>query len=126
MPELVVRGGEVVDAGGRRRADVLVADGVVRAVAEGLDVPAGAIVLDAGGCVVAPGLVDLHAHLRQPGKEEAETVEVVAEPFLVRAGLMARTPRGRVATPKAWEHLGLVRPDSVADRDGPGTVPLFD
>src|SRR5213596_1579093 len=39
--------------------------------------------------------------------EEAETVEVVAEPFLVRAGLMARTPRGRVATPSAWEHLGL-------------------
>ena len=39
--------------------------------------------------------------------EEAETVEVVAEPFLVRAGLMARTPRGRVATPAAWEHLGL-------------------
>ena len=39
--------------------------------------------------------------------EEAETVEVVAEPFLVRAGLIARTPRGRVATPAAWEHLGL-------------------
>jgi Holliday junction DNA helicase RuvB len=38
--------------------------------------------------------------------EEAETVEVVAEPFLVRAGLMARTPRGRVATPAAWAHLG--------------------
>ena len=42
--------------------------------------------------------------------EEAETVEVVAEPFLVRAGLRARTPRGRVATPAAWEHLGLDPP----------------
>jgi Holliday junction DNA helicase RuvB len=42
--------------------------------------------------------------------EEAETVEVVAEPFLVRAGLMARTPRGRVATPAAWEHLGFEPP----------------
>src|SRR5690242_1053988 len=42
--------------------------------------------------------------------EEAETVEVVAEPFLVRAGLMTRTPRGRVATPAAWEHLGLPPP----------------
>lgn len=42
--------------------------------------------------------------------EEPETVEVVAEPFLVRAGLMARTSRGRVATPAAWEHLGLVPP----------------
>src|SRR5215831_13017979 len=42
--------------------------------------------------------------------EEAETVEVVVEPFLVRAGLMARTPRGRVATPAAWERLGLHAP----------------
>lgn len=41
--------------------------------------------------------------------EEVETVEEVAEPFLVRAGLLARTPRGRVATPAAWEHLGLSR-----------------
>ena len=43
--------------------------------------------------------------------EEAETVEVVAEPFLVRGGLMARTPRGRVATPAAWQHLGLQPPE---------------
>jgi holliday junction DNA helicase RuvB len=43
--------------------------------------------------------------------EEAETVEVVAEPFLVRAGLIARTPRGRVATPAAWQHLGLPLPE---------------
>jgi holliday junction DNA helicase RuvB len=43
--------------------------------------------------------------------EESETVEVVAEPFLVRRGLMARTPRGRVATPAAWQHLGLQPPE---------------
>ena len=42
--------------------------------------------------------------------EERETVEEVAEPFLVRSGFLARTPRGRVATPAAWEHLGLVAP----------------
>ncbi len=46
--------------------------------------------------------------------EEAETVEVVAEPFLVRAGLMARTPRGRVATPAAWQYLGLPVPQQAA------------
>jgi Holliday junction DNA helicase RuvB len=45
--------------------------------------------------------------------EEPETVETVAEPFLVRAGLLARTPRGRVATPAAWEHLGLQPPRST-------------
>jgi len=42
--------------------------------------------------------------------EEVQTVEEVAEPFLVRAGLLARTPRGRVATSAAWEHLGLPAP----------------
>ena len=42
--------------------------------------------------------------------EERETVEEVAEPFLVRAGLLARTPRGRVATPAAWSHLGKTPP----------------
>jgi Holliday junction DNA helicase RuvB len=42
--------------------------------------------------------------------EESETVEEVAEPFLVRTGLLARTPRGRVATPAAWAHLGLTMP----------------
>ncbi|MFC6936109.1 Holliday junction DNA helicase RuvB C-terminal domain-containing protein [Actinomadura yumaensis] len=44
--------------------------------------------------------------------EEPETVEVVAEPFLVRQGLLARTPRGRIATPAAWAHLGLAPPPS--------------
>jgi Holliday junction DNA helicase RuvB len=52
--------------------------------------------------------------------EEAETVEVVAEPFLVRAGLMARTPRGRVATPAAWEHLGLIPPQAPGIPGMPG------
>jgi Holliday junction DNA helicase RuvB len=46
--------------------------------------------------------------------EEPQTVEEVAEPYLVRAGLLARTPRGRVATPAAWAHLGLARPPSAA------------
>ena len=45
--------------------------------------------------------------------EERETVEEVAEPFLVRLGLLARTPRGRVATRSAWQHLGLVPPETV-------------
>lgn len=44
--------------------------------------------------------------------EESATLEEVCEPFLVRAGLLARTPRGRVATPAAWEHLGVERPSA--------------
>jgi holliday junction DNA helicase RuvB len=47
--------------------------------------------------------------------EEAETVEVVAEPFLVRRGLLARTPRGRVATAAGWAHLGLTPPASLTE-----------
>ena len=57
--------------------------------------------------------------------EEAETVEVVAEPFLVRVGLMARTPRGRVATPAAWERLGLAAPAPAAEPPGRDPVRLM-
>ena len=56
--------------------------------------------------------------------EERETVEEVAEPFLVRNGFLARTPRGRVATPAAWEHLDLDVPPAPPER--PGDDPLFD
>ncbi len=47
--------------------------------------------------------------------EEAETIEAVVEPFLVRSGLLSRTPRGRVATARAWQHLGLAPRGTVAD-----------
>jgi Holliday junction DNA helicase RuvB len=50
--------------------------------------------------------------------EERETVEEVAEPFLVRNGFLARTPRGRVATPAAWAHLGLTAPTAAFGVDG--------
>lgn len=65
----------MTDRTGERSADVLIEAGRVVAVEQGLAKPRGATVLDAGGCVVAPGLVDLHTHLRQPGREESETVE---------------------------------------------------
>ncbi len=66
----------MVDATGARRADVLVRGEVIVSVEGGTaGVPAGAVELDASGCVVAPGLVDLHTHLRQPGGEQAETIE---------------------------------------------------
>ena len=44
--------------------------------------------------------------------EEAETLESLAEPFLLRKGLLARTPRGRMATGAGWNHLGLTPPQS--------------
>ena len=68
----------MVDATGERMADVLVQGVLVTAVGSDLDMPFGATVLDAEGCIVSPGLVDLHTHLRQPGREEAETVQTGA------------------------------------------------
>jgi len=53
--------------------------------------------------------------------EQPDTVEEVCEPFLVRAGLLARTPRGRVATAGAWRHLGRIPPDRMGT--GPPPVP---
>jgi Holliday junction DNA helicase RuvB len=55
--------------------------------------------------------------------EQTETVEDVYEPFLIQQGLLMRTPRGRVALPAAWEHLGIVPPPDA----GPGgaTPTLF-
>jgi dihydroorotase len=68
-----IRGGTIIDARGERTADVLIGpDGSIVDVGPHLT---GDRTLDAAGCVVAPGFVDLHVHLRQPGKEEAETVE---------------------------------------------------
>jgi len=66
----------VVDALGSRRADLVLQDGVIASVGTKVSAaPAGTMVLDASGCLVAPGLVDLHTHLRQPGGEDAETVQ---------------------------------------------------
>ena len=76
---VVIRGGTVIDAQGKRVADILIRDGIISAV--GLDLDdgiAGVRTLDASGCIVSPGLVDLHSHLREPGREEAETVETGA------------------------------------------------
>jgi dihydroorotase len=73
--DVLIAGGEVIDEVGRRRADVLLSEGAIKAVGDRVDAPRGAQRLDASGCWVTPGLVDLHAHLRQPGMEEAETVE---------------------------------------------------
>jgi dihydroorotase len=73
---LLISGGRVVDQRGERDADVVIdGDAIVAVGPRAGDTSAGATVLDATGCVVAPGFVDLHAHLREPGHEEAETIE---------------------------------------------------
>ncbi|MEI8241347.1 MAG: dihydroorotase, partial [Actinomycetota bacterium] len=69
---LVISGGTLLDQAGERAGDVAIEDGYIVEVGTGLT---GDRVLDATGCIVSPGFVDLHVHLREPGKEEAETIE---------------------------------------------------
>ncbi len=76
MTDLLIRGGRVIDPsrGTDGVADVYVKDGKIEAVGRNIPAPPGAEILDAAGKVVAPGLIDLHVHLREPGFEHAETV----------------------------------------------------
>jgi dihydroorotase len=76
MNRLVIKGGRVLDPSQNidRTADVAIADGLVRDIAENID-HTGAAVFDARGLIVAPGFIDMHVHLREPGFEHAETIE---------------------------------------------------
>jgi dihydroorotase len=69
--EWLVKG---VSLGGGAATDLHIKDGVIAGAGQGLAAP-GARVLDAAGLLALPGLVDLHTHLREPGREDAETVE---------------------------------------------------
>jgi len=76
MKPVVIRGGRVIDPsqGHDAVADLLMADGRIAGLGQGLGVPDGAEIVDARAKVVAPGLIDLHVHLREPGREDVETV----------------------------------------------------
>src|SRR3989441_5083071 len=73
---LVLRGGRVIDPSRDldQTADVLIQDGKIAGLGASLGTPDGAEVRDVRGKVVAPGLVDVHVHLREPGNEDVETI----------------------------------------------------
>ena len=103
MPErLLLRGARVVDpAGGRDEiADVAVVEGRVAA-----DAGPGATVLECDGLVLAPGLVDLHTHLRQPGREDKETVESGCRAAAL-GGFTAVSPMAN--TDPVADHAGVI------------------
>ena len=76
MPKLLIKNGRVIDpASGRdQAADVLIKGGLIVRVGPDLHAT-GAVTLDATGLLVAPGFIDMHVHLREPGFEHAETIE---------------------------------------------------
>jgi dihydroorotase len=76
MSELLIRGGRVIDPsrGSDGPADIYVRNGKIEAVGRNIPVEQHVSVIDAEGRVVAPGLIDLHVHLREPGFEQAETI----------------------------------------------------
>ncbi len=74
MESVVLRNGVVVGSDAVSVADVLIVDGLIAAVGVNVDAPVGARDVDVTGCWVGPGFVDLHTHLREPGRESAETI----------------------------------------------------
>ena len=76
MRPILIRGGRVIDPsrGTDEVADLFIADGKVQASGRDLGRPDDALLVEAAGKVVAPGLIDLHVHLREPGQEDVETV----------------------------------------------------
>jgi dihydroorotase len=79
MKSLLIAGGRVIDpaSGGDGLADILIRDGHIESVGTGLHDP-DALVYNATGAIVAPGFIDMHVHLRDPGIEHAETIETGA------------------------------------------------
>jgi dihydroorotase len=95
VSRILLRGGRLLDpASGRdERGDLLLEDGEVKAAGAGIPA-SGAQVIEATGCWVVPGFVDLHCHLREPGQEYKEDIASGA------------APRWRAASPRsrAYQH----------------------
>ena len=74
MKTILLQGGHVVDPANQIDGihDVLIENGVIKAVGQQLEVPMDADIRDCTGLVVAPGLIDIHVHLREPGQEYKE------------------------------------------------------
>jgi dihydroorotase len=73
MSDYLITGARIVDENGERTGDVLIQDGSIADLGTNLK-PGTAETIDASGLVVAPGLVDLHTHVREPGREDEETI----------------------------------------------------
>jgi len=106
MAKVLIRGGRVIDPANRRdgRMDVLIERGKIADLQPSI-APNGATVIDAAQKLVVPGLVDLHTHLRQPGREDKETIETGVR-AAVRGGFTAICAMPNTEPP--MDHRGVV------------------
>ncbi|HAD03710.1 MAG: dihydroorotase [Desulfuromonadales bacterium GWD2_61_12] len=73
---LLIKNGRIIDPSQKmdQTADLLIADGVIKQLGANLTAPSGTTTIDAAGCYVTPGLIDMHVHLRDPGLEYKEDI----------------------------------------------------
>ena len=114
MSRIVIRGGIVLDQGGERARDVAIAGASSSRWPPRSTAAADDVVLDAAGCIVTPGFVDLHVHLREPGREEAETIETGS-----RARRSAASPRSSRCRTPSRRTTPCRRSSSCAGRRAP-------
>src|SRR5439155_1407212 len=118
---LVLLGGRVIDPSRDldQPADVLIQDGKIAGLGASLGTPDGAEVRDVRGKVVAPGLVDVHVHLREPGNEDVETIATGARAAggVMHEGLVA-TRLGLKGMPPAAEEIMVGRDILLAGLTG--------
>jgi dihydroorotase len=76
MRDIVLKGGQIIDpsTGVDKVGDLLLRDGKIESVGDRIGTPDGAEVIDCAGLVVSPGFIDVHCHLREPGREDVETI----------------------------------------------------
>lgn len=73
---LLIQNGRLIDPASATdaRLDILVVDGLITRIASGIRPEGSCEVIDASGCIVVPGLIDMHVHFREPGREDQETI----------------------------------------------------
>ena len=76
MRTILVKGGRILDPSQRldRTGDLLILEGKIEYAGDPIPGPDGVDVVDAAGCIVSPGFIDVHCHLREPGREDVETI----------------------------------------------------
>ena len=75
MAKYLIRNGRLIDPAEKLDvvSDILISEGKIKKIGQDIEAP-GAVIIDASGKIISPGLIDMHTHLREPGREDKETV----------------------------------------------------